>query len=63
MSEAQKKATAKYKARQIRVDALINPDSEPELAAAWEGLMAKFDGSKKKAVAWAILNSAGQRND
>lgn len=57
MSEAQKKATAKYKAQQIRVDALINPDSEPELAAAWTSLLAKFDGSKKKAIAWAILSA------
>jgi hypothetical protein len=57
MSTAQKKATAKYKAKQIRVDALINPDSEPELAEAWEALLARFEGSKKKAVAWAILNA------
>lgn len=59
MSQAQKEATARYKAKQIRVDALINPDSEPELAAAWAGLLVRFGGSKKKAIAWAILNAKG----
>lgn len=57
MSEAQKKATARYKAKQIRVDALINPDAEKELAEAWLALLKRFDGSKKKAIAWAILNA------
>lgn len=57
MSEAQKQATARYKSKQLRVDALINPESEPELAAAWEALLDRFKGSKKQAIAWAILNA------
>lgn len=54
MSDSLKRAVARYKAKQIRVDALINPETEPELAEAWEALLQQFDGSKKKAIAHAI---------
>ncbi|KRV76362.1 hypothetical protein [Pseudomonas citronellolis] len=57
MSDAQRRATARYKAKQVRVDALINPETEPELAQAWQRLLARFGGSKKKAIEWAILHS------
>ncbi len=57
MTTAQKKASARYKAKQIQIQALINPTTEQELAEAWEELVSQFDGSKKKALAWAILNA------
>ncbi|WP_288076475.1 hypothetical protein [Pseudomonas sp.] len=54
MSKAQKAATAKYRASQIQIQALINPATEAELAADWEHLQRQFGGSKKKALSWAI---------
>ncbi|WP_095159199.1 hypothetical protein [Pseudomonas sp. Irchel 3E13] len=54
MSKAQKAATASYRAKQIQVQALINPTTESELAADWEYLRRQFDGSGKKALAWAV---------
>ncbi|QYM99493.1 hypothetical protein K1T36_20710 [Pseudomonas protegens] len=56
MSKAQKEATARYRAEQIQIQALINPNTEPELAAAWKALLEAHGGSKKKAIAAAILN-------
>lgn len=56
MSKAQKEATARYRAEQIQIQALINPKTEPELAAAWKALLEAYGGSKKKAIAAAILN-------
>lgn len=57
MSKAQKDATARYRAAQIQVQALINPQTEPDLAKAWELLLERHGGSKKKALAFAILNA------
>ncbi len=57
MSKAQKEATAKYRAAQIQVQALINPATEPELAAAWKELVEAHGGSKKKAIAHAIMHA------
>ena len=61
MSKAQKEATARYRAEQIQIQALINPKTEPELAAAWQALLEQHGGSKKKALAFAILGAAGQQ--
>ncbi|MDG9928553.1 MULTISPECIES: hypothetical protein [unclassified Pseudomonas] len=57
MSDAQKKAAARYRAKQTQIQALINPETEPELFDAWEYLVRQFDGSKKKALSWAILRA------
>lgn len=57
MSKAQKEATARYRASQIQIQALINPQTEPELAKAWSDILERHGGSKKKAIAWAILNA------
>lgn len=57
MTQAQKEATARYRSKQIQLQALINPATEPDLANAWEQLLEKFGGSKKKALAWAIMNA------
>ncbi|AJO79365.1 hypothetical protein [Pseudomonas sp. MRSN 12121] len=57
MSKAQKDATARYRAAQIQIQALINPQTEPELAAAWNRLLEAHGNSKKKALAFAILNA------
>ncbi|WP_372822209.1 hypothetical protein ACCE15_05335 [Pseudomonas parafulva] len=57
MSKAQKNAAAKYRAAQIQIQALINPTTEPELAQSWDYLRRQFDGSSKKALAWAVANA------
>ncbi|GFM84993.1 hypothetical protein PSCICO_03920 [Pseudomonas cichorii] len=57
MSKAQKEAAAKYRAAQIQVQALINPDTESELAESWAYLRRQFGGSGKKAISWAISNA------
>lgn len=57
MSKAQQAASAKYRAKQIQIQALINPDTESDLATAWEYLRRQFEGSGKKALAWAISNA------
>jgi len=57
MSKAQKDAAARYRAAQIQIQALINPQTEPELAEAWKRLLEVHGGSKKKAIAWAILHA------
>ncbi|MCV4287850.1 hypothetical protein OH708_08030 [Pseudomonas capsici] len=58
VSKAKKEADARYRAAQIQVQALINPETEAELAGAWERLVAAHGGSKKKALADAILQAA-----
>lgn len=57
MSDAQKNAAARYRARQVQIQALINPETEPELATEWDYLIRQCSGSKKKALAWAILHA------
>lgn len=57
MSKAQKNAVAKYRAAQIQIQALINPTTESDLAGDWEYLRRQFDGSNKKALAWAISHA------
>ncbi|OLS61909.1 hypothetical protein [Pseudomonas putida] len=57
MSDSQRAASAKYRAKQIQVQALINPDTEKDLAAAWEYLKRQFGGSGKKALAWAVSHA------
>ena len=57
MSTAQKKAAARYRAKQVQIQALINPDTERDLAEAWDYLRRQFPGSSKKAIAWAISRS------